>query len=216
MYCTRSIIGAYIGSGLQTFVAGSMMVWMPSYFNRYYGMGEGKAGVVAGVMVLCCGGGAVLCGMLSDRLCRQSPVRKIEISIALCLGSCLLLSLALALPVGPAQLALIGMGMLIVTGINGTTVAMIANLANYKVHGTAFATLTLVNNLLGLAPGPFVTGKVSDMIGLQAAFQLVPLISIAAAVVFFYARCHYQKDIARLCGESDKAPVGDVALEVRS
>ncbi|MCY1417845.1 hypothetical protein D9M71_333890 [compost metagenome] len=70
--------------------------------------------------------------------------------------------------------------------------------------------------MLGLAPGPFVTGKVSDMIGLQAAFQLVPLISIAAAVVFFYARCHYQKDIARLCGESDKAPVGDVALEVRS
>ncbi|MNF51352.1 putative galactarate transporter [compost metagenome] len=214
LYCTRSIIGAYIGSGLQTFVAGSMMVWMPSYFNRYYGMGEGKAGVVAGVMVLCCGGGAVLCGMLSDRLCRQSPVRKIEISIALCLGSCLLLSLALALPVGPAQLALIGMGMLIVTGINGTTVAMIANLANYKVHGTAFATLTLVNNLLGLAPGPFITGKVSDVIGLHGAFQLVPLMSIAAAAVYFCIRKYYLDDIARPQGDEVDQTPAKAALEV--
>ncbi|MCY1400857.1 Hexuronate transporter [compost metagenome] len=214
LYSTRSIIGAYIGSGLQTFVAGSMMVWMPSYFNRYYGMGEGKAGIVAGVMVLCCGGGAVLCGMLSDRLCRQSPVRKIELSIGLCLGSCLLLSLALALPVGPAQLVLIGMGMLIVTGINGTTVAMIANLANYKVHGTAFATLTLVNNLLGLAPGPFITGKVSDVIGLHGAFQLVPLMSIAAAAVYFCIRKYYLDDIARPQGDEVDQTPPKAAMEV--
>ncbi|MNZ74108.1 hypothetical protein D3C78_925490 [compost metagenome] len=84
------------------------------------------------------------------------------------------------------------------------------------MHGTAFATLTLVNNMLGLAPGPFVTGKVSDLIGLHAAFQLVPLISIAAAAVFFYARCHYHNDIARLKGERGNTPVADVALEVRS
>ncbi len=207
LYGTRSVIAAYVASGLQTFVAGSMIVWMPSYFNRYYGMGEGKAGVMAGVMVLCCGAGAILCGMLSDRLCRQSPLRKIEISIAFCLGSCLLMSLALVQSVGPVQLGLIGLAMLFVTGTNGPTIATIANLTHYKVHGTAFATLTLVNNMLGLAPGPFVTGKVSDLIGLHGAFQLVPLMSIAAAAVFFYIRCHYLDDIARVQGEKvDEAP----------
>jgi MFS family permease len=210
LFCTRSVIGAYIASGLQTFVAGSMIVWMPSYFNRYYGMGEGKAGVMAGVMVLCCGAGAILCGMLSDRLCRQSPVRKVEISIVFCLCSCLLLSLALIQSVGPLQLLLIGMAMLVTTGTNGTTVATIASLTHYKVHGTAFATLTLVNNMLGLAPGPFITGKVSDVIGLHGAFQLVPLMSIAAAAVFFYIRRHYLNDIARPQGDE----VDDAASEV--
>lgn len=202
LFNTRSVIGAYIASGLQTFVVGSMIVWMPSYFNRYYGMGEGKAGVMAGVMVLCCGVGAVLCGMLSDRLCRKSPLRKVEISIVFCLGSCLLLSLALIQPVGTVQLVLLGMAMLMTTGINGTTVATIASLTHYRVHGTAFATLTLVNNMIGLAPGPFLTGKVSDVIGLHGAFQLVPLMSIASAAVFFYIRRHYLNDIARAQAEA--------------
>ena len=30
------------------------------------------------------------------------------------------------------------------------------------ISGTAFATLTLANNLLGLAPGPWVTGLLAD------------------------------------------------------
>jgi hypothetical protein len=92
---------------------------------------------------------------------------------------------------------------------------MVANLTHYSVHGTAFATLTLANNLLGLAPGPFITGRVSDLIGLHAAFQLVPLVSLAAAAVFFYAKCHYHKDIARLTCDSVAAPVSDAALEVK-
>ncbi|GAB6408434.1 MFS transporter [Pseudomonas sp. MHK4] len=216
LYGTRSVIAAYIASGLQTFVVGSMIVWMPSYFNRYYAMGEGKAGVMAGVMVLCCGVGAILCGMLSDRLSRQSPLRKIEMSMVFCLGSCLLMSLALMQPVGPLQLVLIGLAMLLVTGVNGPTIATIANLTHYKVHGTAFATLTLVNNLLGLAPGPFLTGRVSDLIGLHGAFQLIPLMSIAAAAVFFYIRCHYLDDIARVQGEKVAEAPSKAVMEVSS
>ena len=81
---------------------------------------------------------------------------------------------------------------------------MVANLTSASVHGTAFATLTLANNLLGLAPGPFVTGHISDLIGLDKAFQLVPLVSIVVAAIFFYAKRHYHKDMARL--ESDSPP----------
>lgn len=207
LYGTRSVIATYIASGLQTFVAGSMIVWLPSYFNRYYGMGEGKAGAISGVMVLCCGAGAILCGMLSDGLSRQSPLRKIEMCMVFCLGSCLLMSLALVQPAGPVQLALIGLAMLFVTGANGPIIATVANLTHYKVHGTAFAVLTLVNNMLGLAPGPFVTGRVSDFIGLHGAFQLIPLMSIAAVAVFFYVRCYYLDDIARAqSDEVDEAP----------
>ncbi|CAI8859125.1 MFS transporter, Spinster family, sphingosine-1-phosphate transporter [Pseudomonas sp. IT-P253] len=216
LFSSRSVIGAYVGSGLQLFVGGTVIVWMPSYLNRYYEMGTDKAGAVAAIIVMCSGAGMILCGMLSDRLCRQSPERKIALAIAYCLGSCLLLSLAFALPVGPAQLALICLGMLIAAGTTGPAGAMVANLTHYSVHGTAFATLTLANNMLGLAPGPFITGKVSDLIGLHAAFQLVPLISIAAAAVFFYAKCHYNNDIARLNGEPVDDTVGKkVVFEVK-
>ncbi|MDR2062390.1 MAG: multidrug DMT transporter permease, partial [Acinetobacter sp.] len=61
---------------------------------------------------------------------------------------------------------------------------------------------TLANNLLGLALGPLVIGKLSDVIGLHPAFQLMPLISIFAAAVFLYTKKHYQQDIARLTDQA--------------
>ncbi|MCY1266301.1 Hexuronate transporter [compost metagenome] len=215
LWSSHSVIATYVGSGLQLFVGGTVMVWIPSYLNRYYDMPTDKAGGMAALIVLCSGVGMILCGMLSDRLCRHSPERKVSLAIAFCLGSCLLLSAAFALQAGPVQLLLICLGMLIATGTTGPSGAMVANLTHYSVHGTAFATLTLANNLLGLAPGPFITGRLSDLIGLHAAFQLVPLVSLAAAAVFFYAKCHYHRDIARLQGQSVPDPVSEAGLEVR-
>ncbi len=209
LYSTRSVIAVYIGSGLQLFVGGTVIVWMPSYLNRYYAMGADKAGALAAIIVLCSGVGMILCGMLSDRLSRHMAEREVILAIAYCLISCLLLSAAFALPAGPLQLVLIGLGMLVAAGTTGPAGAMVANLTHYSVHGTAFATLTLANNLLGLAPGPFLTGKLSDLFGLQAAFQLVPLVSIGAAAVFCYALRHYRKDLRKLAGETpDAAAVG--------
>jgi MFS family permease len=215
LWSSRSVVATYIGSGLQLFVGGTVMVWIPSYLNRYYDMPTDKAGGMAAIIVLCSGAGMILCGMLSDRLCRNSPERKVSLAIGFCLGSCLLLSAAFALQAGPVQLLLICLGMLIATGTTGPAGAMVANLTHYSVHGTAFATLTLANNMLGLAPGPFITGRVSDLIGLHAAFQLVPLVSLAAAAVFFYAKCHYHKDIARLQGQSVPDPIGEAGIEVK-
>ncbi|PTR24374.1 MFS transporter [Pseudomonas sp. GV085] len=215
LWSSRSVVATYVGSGLQLFVGGTVMVWIPSYLNRYYDMPTDKAGGMAALIVLCSGVGMILCGMLSDRLCRHSPERKVSLAIGFCLGSCLLLSAAFALQAGPVQLLLICLGMLIATGTTGPAGAMVANLTHYSVHGTAFATLTLANNLLGLAPGPFITGRVSDLIGLHAAFQLVPLVSLAAAAVFFYAKCHYHKDIARLHGERVTNSVSGAVLEVK-
>lgn len=216
LYASRSVLAAYVGSGLQLFVGGTVIVWMPSYLNRFYAMPTDKAGAVAAIIVLCSGVGMVLCGMLSDRLCRNRPDRKISLAVAYCLGSCALLSLAFALPFGMPQLLMICLGMLIAGGTSGPAGAMVANLTHHKVHGTAFATLTLANNLLGLAPGPFITGKVSDVIGLQAAFQLVPLISIAAAAVFFYAKRHYHNDMEKLQGKGVDETASEALVEVQS
>lgn len=216
LYSSRSVLCAYVASGLQLFVGGTVIVWMPSYLNRFYGMSTDKAGAVAAIIVLCSGVGMILCGMLSDRMSRHGPECKISLCMAYCLGSCLLLSLAFALPFGTAQLALIGLGMVIAAGTSGPAGAMVANLTHHKVHGTAFATLTLANNLLGLATGPLLTGKVSDLIGLDNAFQLVPLVSIAAAAVFLLAGRSYLADMARLKGEGVEEKAVEAAVEAQA
>ena len=195
---SRSVVAAYIGSGLQLFVGGTVIVWLPSYLNRYYAMATDAAGGVAGMIGLVAGVGMIACGMLSDRLCRHAPERKFSLAIAYALASCVLLSLAFALPHGTAQLVLIALGMLLAVGTSGPAGAMVANLTPQPIHGTAFATLTMANNLLGIAAGPLVTGLLADQMGLAKAFQLVPLISVAAAAVFYFAKRHYLADVQRV------------------
>ena len=207
LFASRSVRAAYVGSGLQLFVGGAFIVWMPSFMNRYYAMGAGRAGLGAAAVVLASGAGMLLCGALSDRLCRHAPERNVSLAVAYCLGSCALLSLAFALAPGALQLGLIGAGMFFAAGTTGPSGAMVANLTHRSVHGTAFATLTLANNLLGLAPGPFATGVLADHLGLADACRVVPLVSLLAAYAFWRARHHYLSDVSVAEADALKAAV---------
>ncbi|WP_437619018.1 MFS transporter [Sorangium sp. So ce1151] len=187
---TRSIVCVHIGSGLHLFVMGAVLAWMPSYLNRYYGTTVDRAGAAAAVFVLIGGAGMIACGVLTDRLSRRAPARPWWMVIAYSLACCILLGAAFRLEAGPMQLVLIGAGTLFAGGTAGPASAMVAGLTRASIHATAFATLALANNLLGLAPGPLVTGVLADRIGLLGALQVVPLVALAAALAFALGRQH--------------------------
>ena len=195
LFASRSVRLAYVGSGLQLFAAGALPAWLPSFLNRYYALPVDKAGRLAAVLLLVCGIGMIVCGIVSDRLALNRPDRKIALSICYCLGTAVCLSIAFALPYGPAQLIMLGLGMFLVAGTTGPTGAMVANLTPLAIHGSAFATLTLANNLIGLAPGPMITGRIADSIGLLEAFRLLPIMCVAAALVFAAMRRTYLADL---------------------
>ncbi|WP_332673653.1 MFS transporter [Aromatoleum sp.] len=198
LFSSVSVIAAYVGSGLQLFIMAAMLAWLPSFLNRYYALPTDKAGVGAAVFILVGAIGMVLCGIATDRLSRPAPARKWAIAMAYSLISASLLLVAFQLPPGPAQLVMIGAGMAMVAGTTGPAGAMVANLTHPSIHATAFATLTLANNLLGLAPGPFVTGLVADRLDLMAAMQLVPLVAFGAIAAFAIGRRHYADDLKRI------------------
>jgi fucose permease len=60
------------------------------------------------------------------------------------------------------------------------------------VRSTGASVLTLVQNLLGLALGPFLAGLLSDAMGLTTALTLTPLACVIAVVSFLIARTAYQ------------------------
>ncbi|MFF7438161.1 MFS transporter [Streptomyces sp. NPDC008122] len=206
LFSSVSVVSAYIGSGLQLFVAGSLIAWLPSYFNRYYGMPPAEAGGTAGLFALVIGVGMILGGIASDRLSRRFPVRKWGVAIGCSLGSLVLLMVAFHLPAGPGQLLVLALGSLLCAGTAGPGAAMVANLTPAAVAATAFATLTLAQSLLGLAPGPAVTGLLADRLGLLHALRLVPLVAIGATVAFLIGRRRYERDLRRLTG---LAPAAD-------
>jgi MFS family permease len=195
LFSTKSVVCAYAGSGMHLLVPAAVWSWMPSFLNRYYGMAPGKAAVLGAVFVLVTGLGMIACGSLADRLNRKGVQRKWMTAIVYCLLCCVLLGIAFHLPAGRLQLVLIGCGMFFCAGATGPSGAMVANLTPPSIHASAFATLTLANNLLGLAPAAILTGIVADRIGLLGALQLVPFASLLAAVAFAIGRCSYKRDL---------------------
>jgi hypothetical protein len=118
--------------------------------------------------------------------------------VAYCLASFVLLFAAFRLPPGSAQLVLLGVGVFVAAGTWGPTTAVVANLTPAIIHSTSMAVLGLLNNMLGLFPGPYVTGVLSDRLGLMEALQIIPLASLVAAVMLAFALRHYGRDLQRI------------------
>lgn len=201
LFANRSVRLAYCASGIQLFSAGALPAWLPSYFNRYYAMPVDAAGGMAAVFLLICGCGMVLCGIASDRAAQGRPDRKILLASGYGFGSAVALSLALLLPPGLPQLVLLGIAMFLVAGTTGPAGAMVANLTPAALHGSAFATLTLAHNLLGLAPGPIATGRIADAVGLLDALRILPAAAVIAAFLFLAARRSYLADLEAVASQ---------------
>lgn len=201
LFANRSVRLAYLASGTQLFAAGALPAWLPSYFNRYYAMPVDAAGRMAAIFLLICGCGMVLCGIASDRAAQGRSDRKILLAAGYGFGSAVALTLALMLPPGLPQLLLLGIAMFLVAGTTGPAGAMVANLTPAALHGSAFATLTLAHNLLGLAPGPILTGRIADATGLLDALRILPAAAVIAALLFLAARRSYLADLDRVASQ---------------
>jgi MFS family permease len=94
-------------------------------------------------------------------------------------------------------MALLACGLLTVAGVAGICGAMVANLTPRAVHGTAMALLALANNLFGLAPGPMITGWLSDRTDLLTALKLLPLPCLLALAAMWLARGDYAQAVAK-------------------
>jgi MFS family permease len=75
---------------------------------------------------------------------------------------------------------------------------MVARLTHESIRATAFGTLTLFNNLLGLAAGPLVTGILADRLGLETAMRYVPLVAVITIVALLLGRVAFPGSLRRL------------------
>ncbi len=195
---TPAVICAYVGSGLQLFMAGALFAWLPSYLNRAYHLRPDKAGIAAAGFILLMGVGMIVCGVITDRLTKKVAIRKWTAALVFTTISLVALGLGFAQGAGPLQIALIAVGAFFTGGTTGPAGAMVANLTPASIRATAFGTLTLANNLLGLAAGPLVVGAIADKVGLVDAMKVAPLVSVLAIVALLVGRRVYPSSLRRI------------------
>ncbi|MBF7731573.1 MFS transporter [Pseudomonas sp. N040] len=216
LFAAPTAVYVYLGCGLQMFTVGASLAWVPSYLNRYHGLQPADAGVKAGIFVLVSAVGMTLGGALVDRLARQAPARKLRIT-AIYTGLTMLLFVgAFAIAPGTLQLWLIGLGMLVSGAHSGPSTAIVTEVNDPRLRATVLAVVALAVSLLGMAPGPFVTGLIADHSDLNTAMLLMPVASLLAGLCFLAANRHYAKDALRFQApaESSIAALEEEFLQV--
>jgi MFS family permease len=195
---TPSVILAYVASGLQLFMGGVLFAWLPSYLNRAYGLAPDKAGIAAAGFILLMGIGMIVCGVITDRLSKRAPIRKWTAALVFTSISLVALFAGFAQQPGTVQLVLIVIGAFFTGGTTGPAGAMVANLTPASIRATALGTLSLANNVLGLAAGPLVIGAIADKVGLVDAMKVAPLVSILVIIALLIGRRAYPSSLRRV------------------
>jgi MFS family permease len=205
----RTALVACIGAGFQLLTLSMTYAWLPTYFNRYYSLAPDQAGLKAALVVLVGGVGAVIWGVLADRLTPRIACARLYVPVAGAVLTAVLMGTAFGMfPPGNAQYALIVAGGLMMAVNIGPITAVVIDVVHPGVRATAASVLALVQNLFGLAGGPLLTGILSDKYGLQFALAVVPAFSLLAAVFFALAARTYVSDLKEVEGAKSRLDGG--------
>lgn len=206
VFVSRSGNLVFLAFGLQMAIPSVLIAWMPTFLNRFYAFEPRKAALMAALAVLAAGVGVLFGGGLSDRLSKGRPRYRATVPAAYTLICGLLLTAGFAMPPSALALALIFVGAVFAVAHGGCAVAIVMDVTHPAVRATVTATAVLGASLLGLAPGPFVVGLISDLSDLKTALTVVPVISLVATGLFLLASRSYECDAARFRSIAESGP----------
>ncbi|MFC6879287.1 MULTISPECIES: MFS transporter [Actinomadura] len=191
----RSIVS---GLTILFFGLGGLFFWMPSYYERAYGLSEGPAaGLAGGVGLFGMVIGMVLGSRYGDRWHGNVPGWRVRLGgIGLVVGA-LGLAGAVLVPPLPAQVTFYAMANVGFCIAIPSLTAANADVISAGRRGLGFAVLQFLITLGG-AIGPLLVGLFSDLVGsLRGAFTVLLLPLVVGTVVTLAGRRHYDADAAR-------------------
>lgn len=195
---SRTMLWACLGGAMQLIVVSAVWSWLPSFLNRVHGLAPDQAGKQAALVVLAGALGSFVWGAVIDRLAQRRLRNKLLGVAVLCLVSLGLLAYAFGAAPAAQQLGWIIAGGFVMTCSVGPIASVVIDVVHPSVRSTGAAVLSLFQNLLGLALGPFVAGVLSDQFGLATALAVVPVFGALAALLFVHAARSYEAEVAAL------------------
>ena len=153
----------------------TLYTWLPTHLERAYGMPPARAGVLASMVVLAGAVGTVSAGHVADRLARRDVRWRLLVPAVTAVATTAMLGTAFAaVPPGATQMVLILLGGATATTAIGPAAAVVLDVVPLGVRATAVSIFAVVQNLMGLAVGPVLTGALADRWGLTTALASWP------------------------------------------
>ena len=176
----------------------SVMVWCPSFLNRFHHLEKNTAGTVCGLVAVLVLIGAPLGGYISDVWEHSLPKAKVYVAFFSILACGL--SLAGALWINNTSICIM---LLIIFGItNSSFLAPVTSIIQEVVHpglrAVAFGINVLIINLIGAFTAPIIVGWISDYTGLRTGMSILPFFAGIAAIIVYFSSKRYFLDKANV------------------
>jgi MFS family permease len=186
----RTLRATILSQTLLYFVLASNAFWLPILLTRRFNLSVGKAGLLAGV-VLVAGGliGTLAGGWIADRRAKNDPSAHLQVGIAGFLLGAIFISAALVAPlnVGPIPVFVPAFVLAVVCLYlySGPFTAVAQNVVSPGLRASAVTMLLFVSHVFGDSHSTFDVGWISDRIGsLQTALLITsPTLLVLAAIV---------------------------------
>lgn len=200
IFKTPSLVLAYVAAALAMFQALPLFYFFPTYLNRIHGVPVQTASLLTSSMMLVGIVAVPSGGLIMDRWNQHNPLGKLSYGTLVALLATALYGAALGLVDNyPLQFGLIVLGMFIMASGGTTALSMTQELVPPHLRALSGTCSVVTIHLLGSAPGPYVTGLLSDAFGLtNALLGSVVVAGLLSAAALLLARRYYRADLERV------------------
>jgi len=191
---TPTLLFTYLGMGFVNFVAVGLVTWLPTYFNRTYGIPIAQAGLKSASILLLVVIGGPLGGFLCDLWVKKRLNTRLVFATTTTLISAVLGFAAFWLFDGNIQYAvLLAMG-LITSAFIGAATTTTQEVIHPGLRAMSAGLSVVATALIGGSLAPVVIGAISDAAGLQTAMKVLPAFLVLAAALFFTGSFFFMRD----------------------
>jgi predicted MFS family arabinose efflux permease len=192
-----SLVAAYISFAAQSFVYVSIITFLPTYYMRVQGVSLQTATTMTSLPVFLMIFAGAIGGWSVDKwMLTNIRARLYFPSISYGLSSIALMC-AFGLLSGGAivyQYILLLVGFFLLTAAGPACIAITQEVIHPGVRAMAYGVGLVFQHMLGSAPGPAITGSLSDKFGLPVAMTFASSIGLVAAVALLIGSFYYKKD----------------------
>jgi MFS family permease len=186
--------GSILGYGL--------IFWLPSFFNRTFGLSLGDVGLFYGSIVLVGGvAGTWLGGWLGDRLGPERPGRYALIPAVCFLITAPAFALGLFAPNLVVAWLLFTIGQMAALAWLGPVITAIQHIVAPNMRATTSASFLFINNLIGIGFGIYFLGWMSDEMkaahgqnSLQYSILYGLVFYLLSSLLYFFAALRLKRD----------------------
>jgi MFS family permease len=194
-----SLLMSYFAYAAAMFSAVSMLIWLPSFFNRIDNLPMDQASAKASLLFLLTAVSSVLGGVIADRWQKKRANARMLVPAISCVIWAVISFTAFGLVSShSSRYYLLLITVFFGNAFSAGGIAVTQDLAHPGLRATSSSINNLMQHFLGSALGPLVVGIISDRYNLQIAMTVVSLTPLIAAALWFIASRYYERDLAKV------------------